>query len=109
MTIKLVNGIPTFQAAFDAFATSDNTGTYNCSLSTVSNKTRITLSGFTYETGKNSGSTRGDLRVVIDGQEIPRFKSGVTVDSFYTEVSSTVIDLDADYSDVQVSIHIQKN
>jgi len=55
----------------------DNTGTVNCTISTVSNKTRLTLDGtLSYNPGGDAGAPRGDLDVEVNGQDIERLIVG---------------------------------
>jgi hypothetical protein len=102
-------GTFTPESADTAYAFSNGTGTpVNCALSTVSGKTRITLT-WTYTTGVNSGETSGHIQVYLNGQRVPRFvNSTLTPDASYTEVSTTVIDLDTDYSSYPYSIEVVK-
>ncbi len=91
-----------------AFAYTDSAGTpLNVTVSTFGGKTRLTLD-FSYETAYKSGETTGALEVFLDGKEIPREVSGTTTDARYTEVSTTVIDLDDDYSAFNYSVHVKK-
>jgi hypothetical protein len=70
-----------------AFCMSDGSGTeVNCLAPTVlGGKTYITLDWF-YIGGVNSGETQGDLTVLVNGQEMPRYIAGVTLDAYYEEV-----------------------
>ena len=77
-----------------------------CTTSVVSGKTRVTLS-WQYSTGVNSTSTYGAIDVYINGQFVPR-QVGTYLPSgaFYKEISSTVIELDTDYSTTPYAIQI---
>lgn len=92
-----------------AYCFSDGSGTpSNCTAPTVvATKTRITLT-FSYVPGLNLGTVAGDMEVIVDGQVIPRFLSGATLDAYYTEVagSTNQIDLWADLSIYQRSIEV---
>jgi hypothetical protein len=94
-----------------AFCFSDSSGTaINCTNPTVvSTKTRVALS-WNYVPGLNPGQTTGDLEVIVDGQVIPRYLSGSTVDAFYTETAGTTntLDLWTDLSAYQRSIEIRR-
>lgn len=74
-----------------AFCMSNGSGTeINCSAPTVlGGKTRVQLD-WSYVAGVNSGTTRGQLQIFVDGQEIPRFVSGATLDAHYTEIINPV-------------------
>jgi hypothetical protein len=82
----------------------------NCSPPTVvGGKSQIQLLNFTYVPGLNPGDTNGQLEIFINGQKIPRFVNGTTTpDAYYTEVSSSVIQLDSDYSSYAYAIDIIK-
>jgi len=55
----------------------DGTGTVNCSVSTVSDKTRLTFAGtLSYNPGGDAGAPRGDLDVEVNGQDIERLIVG---------------------------------
>ena len=86
---------------YQAYAQTDNTGTTdnkNCSVSVVGGKTRLTLD-WLYTTGLNAGEPFGDLIVLFNGKEVPRFVAGNTTDGvYYTEIDTTTIEFDADYS-----------
>lgn len=92
-----------------AFVMSDNSGTpVNCAAAYLSSgKTRVDLN-FSYLLGRNSGSTSGDLDVYVNGQRIPRFISGATVDAYYQEIDSDTIEFYTDLSTAPVSIEIVK-
>jgi hypothetical protein len=93
-----------------AYAFLNGVGTpINCSLSVVSGKTRITLSNISYGVGSLSGTTKGALKVYVNGQLLPRFvNSTLTPDGSYTEVSTTIIDLDKDYSAFNLPVQIDQ-
>ena len=92
-----------------AYAFTDGTGTpVNCSLSIVDNKTRITLN-WQYPVDVNSGEAHGSLDVYLNGQLIPRYlNSTLTPDAYYKEISSSVLELDSNYSSINVSVEILK-
>lgn len=77
----------------------------NLSVSTFGGVSRISL-GFAYETGVAIGSPDGALEVKIDGKHIPRYVPGITQTAYYTEVNSTTIDLDSDYSSDAYSVEV---
>jgi hypothetical protein len=74
----------------------DGSQTVNCSISTVSNKTRVVVSGFTLEIGVAPSETIGHHTVEVNGQEIERKLVGVNDNVgniVYEEVSGTTIDI----------------
>ncbi len=78
----------------------------HCTLSTVSGKTQVTLD-WTYSNGANNPDTYGAIDVYINGQFIPRqVGSYLTTGAFYKEISSSVIELDTDYSTTPYAIQI---
>lgn len=93
-----------------AFCMSDSTGTpNNCSNPTVVvGKTRVQLN-FDYVPGINSGFPDGDLEVIIEGNSIPRFYTGI-VGAYWKEVSgsTSIIELYADLSGFSYSIHVRR-
>jgi hypothetical protein len=56
----------------------------NCQAPTNEANSLLTLD-FQYSQALNFGETQGDLTVVVDGEQIPRFVSGGTTDKYYTE------------------------
>ena len=90
-----------------AYAFTNGVGTpVNCSVSVVSGKTRITLT-WQYPVGINVGTPFGSIDVYLNGQLIPRYiNATLTPNASYTEVSSTVIDLDTNYSASSVSVEV---
>ena len=75
----------------------------------VLGKTQVSLIGWNYFPGLNSGAPAGDLEVVVNGQIIPRFLSGITTDAYYTEVNNTTIEFWTDIiTPENVSIEIIK-
>jgi hypothetical protein len=92
-----------------AYCFTDGTGTpVNCSVSSASGLTRVTTT-WTYTNGVNSGQSNGQLDVYLNGQKIPRFVDPtLTPDAYYKEISSTVIELDSDYSVQNYSIEVVK-
>jgi hypothetical protein len=82
-----------------AGTTNSSTTANNCAVSVVGGKTVI--SGLPqYPVGGNPSGTVGALMVTVNGQVLPRFLSGTTPtdQAYYTEFSSTSIQLDTDYS-----------
>jgi hypothetical protein len=96
--------------AAQAAGFTDGSGSLNCTFSVVNNKTRITLTnGVTYVQGVNPGSANGQLEVYVNGQKIPRYVSStVTPDASYSEVAANVIDLDSDYSALNLLVEVVK-
>lgn len=92
-----------------AYCISDGTGVeINCSVSTVALKTRIALA-FTYLNGINLGTANGQLDVFINGQKIPRYVDAtITPSASYTEIDSSTIQLEDDYSSLAYSIEVIK-
>jgi hypothetical protein len=91
-----------------AYCFTNSVGTpINCSNPTVvGGKTRITLT-FSYPVAVNSGTANGAVKVLVNGQKIPRFvDSTLTPDASYTESSANTIDLDSDYSALNMSVEI---
>jgi hypothetical protein len=90
-----------------AYAFTNGVGTpVNCSLSVVGGKTRVTLT-WQYPVGINVGTPFGSIDVYLNGQLIPRYiNATLTPNASFTEVSSTAIDLDSNYSAVNVSVEI---
>lgn len=79
----------------DARSESDGSGSYNCTVSTVSNKTNVALD-FIYSTGRNFGGVKGDLNVEVNGQSIERLLPGINDnagDVVYEEVDSGTIEI----------------
>jgi hypothetical protein len=96
--------------AAQAYALLNGTGTpVNCTLDSSTGKTRLTFVGFVYTNGVNLGAPNGQLEVTINGQKVPRFiNSTLTPDAYYKEISSTVIELDSDYSALAYDIEVLK-
>lgn len=92
-----------------AYCFTDGSGTaLNCQTPTVvGGKTQIVLN-FTYVPGLNAGLANGQLEIFINGQKIPRFISGDTPDAYYTEVDSSTIQLDSNYSGFNFAVEILK-
>jgi len=89
--------------------TNSSTSPINCTLSVVGGKTQIALTGgLQYPIGVNSGNAYGILDVYVNGQMLPRYVAGSvpTSDGYYTEVSSTIIQLDKDYSSLALDFMI---
>jgi len=92
-----------------AFAMTDGSATpVNCTLSVVGGKTRISL-GFSYAPGLFSGKPNGQIEVILNGQKLPRFISGTaTPDGYFKEINETLIELDSDYSAMNLSLEVLK-
>lgn len=94
-----------------AFCFSDSSGTpVNCSNPTVlSNVTVLTLN-FNYVPGLNVGTTAGDLEIIVDGEVLPRFVAGTTLDAYYIETPLTTnqITFWANLSTYQRSIEVRR-
>jgi hypothetical protein len=112
-----VSGIPAYTAVLtipigylnSAYAQSDGSAiANNCDEPTVvASKTRLHLH-FAYTMAVNAGTTAGDLEVILDGEVLPRYLPGVTVDAYYTEVDNQTIQLDQNYSSPAVSIEVRR-
>lgn len=92
-----------------AFGMTDGTGTPNqCSISVVGGKTRVTFD-WNYVPNLNPGTPDGELTVILEGNIIPRWHTGV-VGAYYTEVPGTTnaIDLETDLSGFSYSIHVKR-
>jgi hypothetical protein len=95
-----------------AFCFSDSSGTaIGCSNPTINgnSKTQIVLS-WNFTPGVSPSYTTGDIDIVVDGQIIPRFLAGATLDAWYKEVTATTntIELWTDLSIYQRSIEIRR-
>jgi hypothetical protein len=100
--------IETVDEVKSAYAKLDGTGTpVNCGVSSVLNKTRITLS-FTYVVNAFPGTIFGELFVVVDGKMLPRFVAGVTNQAYYKEINANTIELDGDYSVTPFDVSVIK-
>jgi hypothetical protein len=74
----------------------DGSVTQNATITTVSNKTRVTISGYTYVTAVNPGKVKGDLEVFFNGQIVERKVTGVNDTEgnvIYEEVSGSIVDI----------------
>lgn len=95
---------------FAAYGVTNNSTTpVGCTIATTGGKTTITLTGGNqYAVGVNSTQTYGACDVYLNGQLLPRFVSGTVpaTDSYFTEVSGTVIQLDKDYSSLQLEVTV---
>jgi hypothetical protein len=97
-----------------AFGMSDGSGTpINATITVESGKTRV-IFPWSYVTGLNAGESVGALRVKVDGQDIPRFVSGSTVDAYYTEYVGgdgvpDGIEFHTDLSGAPVSIEVWRH
>lgn len=79
----------------------------NCTISVVGGKTRIVFPQ-AYDFNAFPGTTTSSLRVIIDGKELPRETSGVSIiDSRFREIDPFTIELDDDYSVINASIDIR--
>lgn len=96
--------------SWSAYGTTNNSTTaVNCTIGTSGGKTTITLTnGNQYAVGVNSGQTFGSVDVYLNGQLLPRYVAGSvpSTDSYYTEVSGNVIQLDKDYSGSQLDVQV---
>ncbi len=74
-----------------SFCMSDSSGApINCQNPTViGGQTYITLS-YNFVPGINSGTTRGDLTVEVDGRDVPRRVIGSTQDAWWEEVPGSI-------------------
>jgi hypothetical protein len=91
-----------------AYAKLDGSGVpINCAISSVLNKTRITLS-YTYVVNAFPGTVFGELLVIVDGKTLPRFVAGSTAQAYYKEINANVIELDGDYSTSPYDISVIK-
>ena len=94
-----------------AYARLDGSLLQSCTLNTVSGKTQVTLN-WSYSNGVNTSpipAAFGTIDVYINGQFIPRQNSAgtlLTSGAFYKEISSTVIELDTNYSATPYAIQI---
>ena len=69
-----------------AYCAADGSGTeINCLAPTSAANSELSLD-FQYAQGVNAGETQGDLTVVVDGEQIPRFVLGSTAGKWYDEV-----------------------
>jgi len=87
----------TYNTAFANLADSDFV---NVTHSVASGKSRFTFN-FTYPRGLNAGNPAGSaLEVFVNGQQVPRFETGITSVSqaYFTEINDMVIEMDTDYS-----------
>lgn len=107
---KAVTSGPQGGVQWAAYGTTNNSTTaIGCTISTVGGKTLITLTGGNqYAVGVNAGQTYGACDVLLNGQLLPRFVAGSVpaTDSSFTEVSGTVIQLDKDYSSLQLEVQV---
>lgn len=95
-----------------AFCMSDGSGTANnCSnpyFFAGTGNTRIPLN-FSFVPGMNNGSPDGDLEVLLEGQAIPRFFTGV-IGTYWKEVVgyTNLIEISGDLTTTNYSIHIRR-
>jgi hypothetical protein len=83
-----------------AFANLADSQFVNVSHSVVGGKSRFTFT-WSYPRGLNAESPSGSALVVkVNGQEVPRFLTGVTSTSqaYFTEITENIIEMDSDYS-----------
>jgi len=91
-----------------AYARLDGSLLQDCTLDSTSGKTQVALD-WSYSNGVNTPATFGTIDVYINGQFIPRQNAGgtlLTSGAFYKEISSTVIELDSDYSATTSTVQI---
>jgi hypothetical protein len=91
-----------------AYARLDGSLLQDCTLATVLGKTQVTLD-WPYSNGVNTPAAFGTIDVYINGQFIPRQNAGgtlLTSGAFYKEISSTVIELDSNYSTTPYAVQI---
>jgi hypothetical protein len=79
----------------------------NATVSVIGGKTTVTFN-WTYALGIETGSPYGSIDVYLNGQLVPRFLAGVTVDAYYTEYAANAIQFDTNYSSVAVSFEVIK-
>lgn len=94
-----------------AFCMSDGSGIeVNCQTPYVSLGHTYVELDWGYVSDINTGETQGDLTVLINGQEIPRFVAGVTLDAYYEEISGNnkLIKFYTDLSSTPLSIEIYR-
>jgi len=92
-----------------AIAFTDEVGTpINATVDNSGANTRIILD-WSYVVSVRSGENNGQIEVYLNGQKIPRFiNATLTPDASYTEVNATTIELDQDYSGVNLSVEVLK-
>lgn len=94
-----------------AFCMSDGSGTeVNCNAPYLDTGVTHLLLDWGYIADVNSGETQGDLTVIVNGQEIPRYIPGVTLDAYYEEVpgNNKLIRFHTDLSVSTVSIEVYR-
>jgi hypothetical protein len=93
-----------------AYCLTNGAGTeINCTVSSSSGRTRI-QTNWSFPMGVNPGTAQGSIEVYINGQLIPRFvDSTLTADASYTELNSSLIELDADYSATPLSVFVKRH
>ena len=100
--------IETAKEVKSAMASLDGSTTpIGCSVSLASGLTRVALA-FNYVPGANPGYPFGELLVLINGQLLPRFVTGSTDQAYYKEITSSLIELDSDYSTSEYDIQVIK-
>lgn len=96
----------TYQNENAAYGMTDGSDTpVNLSFSVSAGKTLVSLS-FQYPVGVNPGSPHGSIDVYLNGQLIPRYIAGTTNLAYYTEVSSSSILLDQNYSAFNLDVEV---
>ena len=94
-----------------AFCMSDGSGIeLMCSAPFIdAGVTNLILDWF-YIADLNTGETQGDLTVIVNGQEIPRFVAGATLDAYYEEIpgNNKQIKFYADLSGSPISIEVYR-
>jgi hypothetical protein len=91
-----------------AYARLDGSLLQDCTLDSTSGKTQVALD-WPYSNDVNTPAAFGTIDVYINGQFIPRQNSAgtlLTSGAFYKEISSTVIELDTDYSATAYAVQI---
>jgi hypothetical protein len=93
--------------ANSAYAFTNSVGTpINCTVGSSGGKTSLQLT-WQYAVGVYAGTTASAIEVWVNGQKIPRFvNSTLTPDASFTELSSTSILLDRDYSKYNLSVEV---
>jgi hypothetical protein len=96
-------------AGASAFVMSDNSGTPNNCMPTfnVLGKTRVQLN-FTYTVGAFAGTVRGALVPYVNGQRVPRYIAGVTLDQYYNEISNNTLEFSSNLQVSPLSIEIEE-
>ena len=90
-----------------AYGFTNGAGTpVNASFSVIGGKTTVTL-GWSYAVGAFSGTSESSIEVYVNGTKYPRYLDSVTTpDGSWVEVSSNVLALDRDYSQLNLSLNV---